>query len=205
MNIKLSPILVEDSETSAPLWLSVLEPVGQCLLKPLIPGNNVLAWHANLAFTRWSPPPGASKLSWSVTYGKTQIACDDGTRTVAEIELVRRLREAGWRAGWVDTFGSAPHVWNEWLVKPNSLPLPLRASYEAITRAAGSTGGGKPDIVAWQGESLADAVFVEYKGPSDRVRPGQDIWFRAALRNGMSRDQFAVAKCAKIADARISP
>jgi hypothetical protein len=185
---------------TAPLWLSILKPVGQCRLEPLMHGSDMLAWHATLAFRRWSLPPGASKLPWSVTYGKTQIARNDGTRTIAEIELVRRLREAGWCAGWVDTFGSAPHVWNEWLVKPNSLPLPLRASYEAITRAAGST-GGKPDIVAWQGESLADAVFVEYKGPSDRVRPGQDIWFRAALRNGMSRDQFAVAKWPKLAAA----
>jgi VRR-NUC domain len=183
---------------SAPLWLSILKPV-ECRLEPLMRGSDMLAWHATLAFTRWSLPQGASKLPWSVTYGKTQIARDDGTWTVAEIELVRRLRDAGWRAGWVDTFGSAPHLWTEWLVKPNSLPLPMRASYEAITRAAGSTGGGKPDIVAWQGESLADAVFVEYKGPNDKVLPGQDIWFRAALRNGMSRDQFAVAKWPKLA------
>jgi hypothetical protein len=183
------------------LWLSILEPVGQCRLEPLVSGGNVLAWHATLAFTRWSLPPGASKLSWSVTYGKTQIARDNGTWTVAEIELVRRFREAGWRAGWVDTFGRAPKAWTEWLVKPNSLPLPLRASYEAITRAAGGKGGGKSDIVAWQGESLADAVFVEYKGPSDKVLPGQDIWFRAALGNGISRDQFAVAKWPKLAAA----
>lgn len=61
----------------------------------------------------------------------------------------------------------------------------------------GSNGGGKPDIVAWRGESLADAVFLEYKGPNDRIRIGQDAWFRAALREGMSRDQFAVARWSK--------
>jgi hypothetical protein len=167
-----------------------------------MPGSDVLAWYAPLAFTRWSPPPGAAKLPWSITYGKTQIACDDGTWTVAEIELVRRLRAAGWCAGWVDTFGTAPQVWTEWLVSPPSLPVPLRDSYETITKAAGSTGGGKPDILAWQGEALADAVFVEYKGPSDRVRPGQDAWFRAALLHGMSRDQFAVATWPKAAGPR---
>jgi len=187
---------------STPLWLSALRPVGQCRLEPLMPGSAVLAWYATLEFTRSSPPLGASKLPWSITYGKTQIARDDGTWTVAEIELVRRLREAGWHAGWVDTFGSAPQAWTEWLVKPISLPLSLRASYEAITRAAGSTGGGTPDIIAWQGESLADAVFVEYKGPSDRVRPGQDAWFQGALRHGMSRDQFTVVKWPKMVGPR---
>jgi len=160
-------------------------------------GSDVLVWHAIVEFTRWIPSPGTPPVPWNVTYGKTQIAREDGTWTVAEIELVRRLRDAGWPAGWVDTFGSAPPVWTEWLVKPNSLPLPLRASYEAITRAAGSTGAGKPDIIAWQGESLADAVFVEYKGPSDRLRAGQDAWFRAALSNGVLRDQFAVVKWPK--------
>ena len=43
-------------------------------------------------------------------------------------------------------------------------------------------------------EVYGTAFDVEYKGPSDRVRRGQDAWFRAALRAGMSRDQFAVAK-----------
>lgn len=106
---------------------------------------------------------------------------------MAEIELVRRMRESGWQAGWVDTFGSAPKKWVEWIIEPSSLPSPLCESYQTITQAAGHNGGGKPDIVAWRGESLADAVFLEYKGPNDRVRVGQDAWFRAALRGHVPR------------------
>ncbi len=104
---------------------------------------------------------GGPTLPWSVTYGKPQIAREDGTWTVAEIELVRRLREAGWRAGWVDTFASAPKAWAQWLVRPSALPSALRASYEASTSAAARGRGGKPDIVAWRGETLAEATFVE--------------------------------------------
>jgi hypothetical protein len=113
---------------------------------------------------------------------------------VAEIELVQRLREAGWQAGWVNTFGGAPRTWDEWLVTPSSLPSQLRASYESITADVAGGARGRPDIIAWRGESLAEAVFVEYKGPSDRIRSGQDAWLRAALRAGMLREQFAVAK-----------
>jgi len=164
-----------------------------CRLEPLKHGSELSAWHATLEFAYWRPQDGIAKPHRSETYGKTLIVSPDGTWTVAEIELVRRMRESGWKAGWVDTFGSAPKKWVEWMVEPSLLPSPLRESCQTITRAAGRNGGGNPDIVAWRGKSLADAVFLEYKGPNDKVRAGQDAWFRAALREGMSQDQFAVA------------
>ncbi|MEK7351980.1 MAG: VRR-NUC domain-containing protein [Nitrospirota bacterium] len=182
---------------NSPPWLSAIRPIVPCSLEPLKLGTDLLAWHVTLGFAYWIPQPGVEKPPRSETYGKTLIVSPDGTWTVAEIELVRRMRESGWQAGWVDTFGSAPKKWVEWIVEPTSLPSPLRESYQTITWAAGRNGGGKPDIVAWRGESLADAVFLEYKGPKDRVRVGQDAWFRTALREGMSRDQFAIARWSK--------
>ncbi len=91
--------MIGDHAARAPSWLSALGPAGQCRLLPLMRGSDVLVWHAILEFTRWSRPVGAPPLPWSVNYGKTQITGEDGSRTVAEIELVRRLRQAGWRAG----------------------------------------------------------------------------------------------------------
>ena len=182
---------------NSPPWLSAIRPIVPCSLEPLKLGTDLLAWHVTLGFAYWIPQPGVEKPPRSETYGKTLIVSPDGTWTVAEIELVRRMRESGWQAGGVDTFGSAPKKWVEWIVEPTSLPSPLRESYQTITWAAGRNGGGKPDIVAWRGESLADAVFLEYKGPKDRVRGGQDAWFRTALREGMSRDQFAIARWSK--------
>ena len=116
----------------------------------------------------------------------------DGNWTVAEIELVRRLRDAGWHAGWVDTFGSAPKEWAEWLVKPSALPSALSHFISEIERATGRN-GGKPDVVAWRGNSLAEAVFLEYKGPTDKINQKQVEWLQAAFRAGMSREQFTVA------------
>jgi hypothetical protein len=65
---------------------------------------------------------------------------------------------------------------------------------ERIADRLGTAKAGQPDLVAWRGNTLGEAVFVEYKGPSDRIRTGQDAWYRAALATGISRDQFAVAR-----------
>ena len=114
---------------NSPPWLSAIRPITPCSLEPLKPGIDLLAWHATLVFPYWIPQPEVEKPPRSVS--------PDGTWSVAEIELVRRMRESGWQAGWVDTFGSAPKKWAEWIVEPSSLPSPLRESYQTITRAAG--------------------------------------------------------------------
>lgn len=192
-----------------PAWLTILRPVAPCRLEPLIRGGET-AWHVNVTFEQWCPPIDVKKF-WKQTFGKKQIICEkDRLRTVAEMELVRRFRKAGWHAGFLSNYRNAPPEWVYWellrfatdveeaIIDPESLPLPIRA--EAITAVIGPRGCGKPDIVAWQATSpaevvsLAAAVFVEYKGPGDKVRPDQDAWFRAARHKGMSRDQFAVAQ-----------
>jgi VRR-NUC domain len=184
--------------TSKPGWLDDLRPVAEPRLEPLARGSGVLAWHATVAFRRWLSPPGAPKPAWAETYGKAQILSGDGVRSVAEIELTRRLREAGWQGGWMDTFGSAPRGWREWLVEPGALPAPVRDVMKRVAATLGTAGAGRPDLVAWRGSTLGEAVFVEYKGPSDRIRPGQDAWYRAALATGISRDQFAVARWPRV-------
>ena len=176
---------------NSPPWLSALFPIAPCRLEPLKRGSDVLVWHATLSFVHWSPDVGRVPTR-KETYGKTMITRVDGSWTVAEIELVRRLRDAGWHAGWMDTFGFAPKEWAEWLVKPSSLPSALGHFISEIERATGRN-GGKPDLVAWRGNSLAEAVFIEYKGSTDRINQKQMEWLQAAFRVGMSRDQFAVA------------
>jgi hypothetical protein len=167
-------------------------------MQPIIPGSPAIAWYLEVKFERWSPPAGSISPSKSETYQKTVVVGDDGNWSVAEIELVKRMRAAGWSAGWVDTFGSAPKPWHRWIVDPGELPTALRRSYNAITRDTGlSRGGGQPDIIAWKGESLEDCVLIEYKGPSDRVRAGQDDWLLSALHAVLSPDQFTVAKWPK--------
>jgi len=177
-----------------PSWLAILRPVGECRLEPLPPGSDILAWHAILEFVPWIPPQASPKLPWSETYGKTLMAREDGSWTVAEIELVRRFREAGWQAGWVDTWGKAPRKWAYWIVTPKSLPLPLGTAYEDATNSVDPGGGGRPDIIAWRNGSLASAVFVESKGMKERVLPNQERWFREIKKAGASQDQLAIVR-----------
>ncbi len=182
--------------SSCPSWLAVIRPISQCRLAPLLPGSDILAWHATLEFVPWIPPQPSSKPTWSETYGKTLMSGDDGSWTVAEIELVRRFRKAGWQAGWVDTFGNAPQEWGRWLVTPDSLPLPLGTPYRVITNAVDPDGGGSPDVVAWREGSIASAVFVESK-MKDAIRPDQEKWFREAKNAGVSHNQWAIARWRK--------
>jgi hypothetical protein len=167
-----------------PSWLRDLRPGADCRLEPVRPHSDVVIWHVPLAFSEWTPSTGERKPTRDETYGKKLIVADNGQWTVAEIALVRRLRDAGWRARWLDTYGRAPRDWSRWIVEPE-LPLPLRE--------IAKTKPGRPDLVAWRGDSLSDVLFVEYKGPRDKVRDNQEIWFRGALSAGVTRDQLAVA------------
>jgi hypothetical protein len=183
--------------SDCPSWLAVLGPVGECHLEPVIPGSDILVWHANLEFVPWIPPLPSPKPPWSETYGKSLMARDDGSWTVAEIELVRRFRKAGWQAGWMDTWGKAPQKWSEWIVTPESLPLPLETLCRAVTNAVDPDGGGgPPDIIAWQDGSISDAVFVESK-VKDKVLLDQEQWFREAENAGVSQNQLAIARWSK--------
>jgi|ERR1700722_15927667 len=188
--------LERQGESEPPRWLAVLRPVSDCHLEPVHPGSDVRAWHASLEFVPWIPPPSSAKLPWSETYGKTLLSRDDGSLTVGEIEIVRRFRDAGWQAGWVDTWGKAPQKWAEWIVTSKSLPRALRTLYRAITNAVNPCGSGSPDIIAWREGSLSSAVFVESK-LKDSIRPDQEKWFREAENAGVSQNQIAIARWRK--------
>ncbi len=188
---------------NTPAWLKIFRPI-ECLQGPLFRGSKTQSWHATVEFKRWVPPKGGTPLAWKETYGKTQIIGRGGARTVAEVELVDRLRAAGWKAGWLDTFGHAPAAWRGRVVKQADLPTALGRWLNRITVAAGSKRGGRPDVVAWRGPKLADAVFAEYKGPNDRIRNGQDAWCCAAAAKGLRVDQFAVVRWPRQRSRRVA-
>jgi hypothetical protein len=126
----------------------------------------VLSWHVTVVFRRWRAPPSAPKPDWAETYGKTQVESDSGVRSVAEIELTHRLREAGWQAGWVDTFGSAPRAWREWLIEPSTLPAPLRDGMKRIADRLATARAGRPDLVAWCGKDARRGGLRRVQGPA---------------------------------------
>jgi hypothetical protein len=111
------------------------------------------------------------------------VANEDGRLSFAEIEIAKRLRAAGWQAGWLDAFGRAPETWKPWIINTDDLPEATRARFVAIHDMIAEQNGrpgssGRPDIVAWQGDRTA---FIELKGPRDRLSKEQARWGAAAL------------------------
>lgn len=177
-----------------PSWLSVIGGATGPQLRRLSPGAPLAVWHIRVEMKQWSPQPSDPPLTWNETYGKRQVLSATGSRSVAEIEIARRLRKAGWQAGWLDSFGRAPTDFQEWIVAPDELPAALRSALLEISLAMRSRTNSHPDIIGWRSGKLSDAIFIEYKGPNDRIRATQIAWLQAAFGMGISRDQFAIAQ-----------
>lgn len=118
---------------------------------------------------------------WRVSYGKSRnlVRGADGGLSCAEVEVVRRLRESGRGAIWIDNFGAAPQVWRWASGSDRSLSGSVAERHASIKkRVREITGrtGGCWDVVAWNESELA---YIECKGPGDGIKPGQRAW-RAA-------------------------
>jgi hypothetical protein len=145
---------------------------------------------ASVEFRRWPGP----KLTWQENYGKPQIVASVGKWTCPEVEVVARLRKAGWNAGWIDTYGQAPTAWRPSIIMPAELPPKLRDHFMAVDRAVEqlrTTGGGRWDIFAWR---KADLLILELKGSGDQIRPKQVAWLSAALNAGWRPNAFGLVK-----------
>ncbi len=55
--------------------------------------------------------------------------------------------------------------------------------------------GGIPDVVAWDPgkEALQSTIFVECKAPKEKIKDSQEDWMAAAIKEGISSSQLAVA------------
>jgi hypothetical protein len=151
-------------------------------------------WTAYLTFPAWLGGDPAS-LSWKDNYGKSGniVADGQGEMSFAEVELVKRLRESGWEAGWLDNFGHAPRRWRDWLVtvfdRPpdkdpvQSLPPHVRRRFLAFENAINRvrpkpSTRGRPDIVAWR---TGQYSYIESKGPRDAINDDQELWAREII------------------------
>ncbi len=90
------------------------------------------------------------------------------------MEIVKRLRRAGWDAAWVSAFRCGERRWGSYRLTPARLPPHVRDLEERIGRSP----SGRPDVVAWKSERVA---YIESKGPRDRLKSTQIDWFRAAI------------------------
>lgn len=194
-------------------WVKAIRPVGSPYRARLSEHSALEAWHVNVQFREWPIPPELAKR-WkdkvpnnNETWRKRPLAVGESSRcsySCGEVELVARLRKAGYHAQWMSEWSGYPHVacWGAFCVKRSELEERepqlwandhnLRMRAEARDMDLGKR-GGHPDVVAWR-TGDRDFVFIEYKGPGDEINRKQDLWAQAVLAQVPDRLPYIVAK-----------
>jgi hypothetical protein len=94
------------------------------------------------------------------------------------LAVVRRLRAAGWEAGWVQGFPCGRARWGDWIWQ--DLPSPVEAAnhrIQAALRRRPSSRSGHPDVAVWTGDRLA---YLECK-VGDEPTATQARWLAATV------------------------
>lgn len=118
----------------------------------------------------------------------------DGQVTCTEVEVVRRLRAAGWDAGWVQGFPCGRARWSDWIWQ--TLPPLVDDANRRVQVALGgraTSRSGHPDVAA-----IVDGrvVYVECK-VEDEPTTTQARWLRAAVdRRVIAIRAFVVVRAA---------
>jgi len=106
------------------------------------------------------------------------VVGSDGEMSCTEVEVVRRLRTAGWDAGWVQGFPCGRARWSRWIWQdlPARVDTTNRRVQEALGNRATSR-SGHPDVAAIVGDLL---VCLECK-VGDEPTATQARWLAAAV------------------------
>ena len=155
-------------------WASALHPLGSVATRHLAGPVSVRV--VPLTLVSWSGPGVTMAEDCNKRGGR--IAGDRGELSCAEVEIVKRLRAAGWEAAWVQAFRCGRQTWARYIRDWPDFPA-------TVLRIPGEAGhqGGHPDVIAWLGQRV---IAIESKGPGDALKPSQVEWFAKALRAGIA-------------------
>ena len=153
---------------------------------PVADGTTFETWVCEVDF----PPylgPRADSLSFDCRKRSGLVVGGDGSMSCAEVEVVRRLRAAGYPdAGWLATCGQA--TWGEFQRPRNRIRDELAALDPGHGVRVPHGGAGAPDVVSLRGPH---PVFVECKG-SEPMQVNQIAWIETVLSDEERRRSFAV-------------
>lgn len=155
--------------------------------------------HVQFDFRQWDGPVSDD---WYEHFGKRrgQVHSLDGTeplRSCNEVEVAKRLRRARNHAYWFSGYNPTviPEIWRPWVRSlQGEAPEWLVSLDLRIRKLIRSRSGGMPDVVAWNdAEPIRSALFVECKGPREKVAEAQEDWVWAARRVRVRPSQIAVS------------
>lgn len=152
------------------------ELVPRTFLLPSGAEVDVPVWRTT--FSKWT----GDRLpeSFSLTYRWKPLVDLDGGRLFAELAICKVLITNGWKAVWLDTFHRKR--WNQMIdvESPCTIPEPVLVEYgpAVLDKCVW-------DVFAW---NSTRALFLESKGPKDRVSQKQLGWLERALTSGLNLD-----------------
>ena len=179
----IPPPVMRARDKVAPV--SVWEALGATMSADsrLISGEVVLPI-GRLEFPLWEGPRLSMRQDCNKRGGR--VLGDVGELSCAEVEIVKRLRRAGWDAYWYQAFRCGRERWRPYIWDAAPHPEGVRA-----LQASAGAGGGHPDIIGWSGDRI---VALESKGPGDSLRPGQVAWFQRASAFGLTADELGIVE-----------
>ena len=128
----------------------------------------------HLRFPLWDGPFMSMAEDCNKRGGR--VTGSDGELSCAEVEIVKRFRQAGWEAAWFQAFRCGRKTWSAYIRDAGEYPAIVARIQDVV-----GAGAGHPDVVAWTADRV---VFVESKGPGDSIKDNQKEWFSRALAAG---------------------
>lgn len=195
-------------------WVQAIRPNRPPYLHRLSEHSDLDVWHLDVALPRW-PIPTDLERQWltdkhtdeKATWHKRPLvraAESTATYYCGEVELAMRLRRAGFHSFWISEWSSFAHVpvWRDVCIKRSELQerAPMVYAFDARLRTSPGARdlglgnrGGHPDVVAWH-DTSPDFVFIEYKGPNDKIKSKQNAWARAVIAQEMGRVPYVAVR-----------
>jgi hypothetical protein len=175
-------------------WFPALHPRGPIGHRVIAPGVQVPL--VTLGFRPWPGPPLDMAEDCNKRGGR--VTGDAGELSCPEVEIVKRLRRAGWDACWVSAFRCGERRWGVYRMGPADLPPRIRD----LEARVGVGDSGRPDVVAWTDQRV---LYLESKGPNDSLKPGQLAWMKRLLDRGSSSTAIVVVAWALAAAEELGP
>lgn len=168
--------------TSTKDWAAALLPSGEIGQRTV--GAGVIVRVIPVEFELWQGP----RLTMAEDCNKKggRVVGDLGEMSCAEVEIVKRLRAAGWAAAWVQSWKCGRRSWGSFIADLPDLPEVVRS----IQRIAGEA-GGHPDVIAWSDDRV---VALESKGPTDALKQSQIDWFSRSIQAGIGSGDIGVVE-----------